>query len=171
MVPSMTRETTVLELQSKRPLFATVRLNKATGQNEYVNPLIASAPLMNVTTVSTGRWTDNDAISDDGIACLELHFWRPREERSSTDAHPDFTVDVAVPLWWTEPMYLLAMDRSIQKTKAISIFPATTLRPGYNTVNFVHFLYDIMPNNDDVECNDMMSGLPRRRVEGTVDAT
>jgi hypothetical protein len=95
MAPSTTRTTTVLELQSKTALYATVRLNKA-GQKEYVNPLRKRAPVMHVTNISTGRWTD---ASDDGIACLELHFRRQHDE-GSTD--PDFTVDVVVPSLWTE---------------------------------------------------------------------
>jgi hypothetical protein len=111
MAPSMTRATIVLELQSNTPLFATVRVNKA-AQKEYVNPLCMRDAVMRVNNVSTGRWT---AASDDGIACLELHFWRQRDERST---------DVAVPSSWTEPMYRRAMDTTIKDAKGISILPA-----------------------------------------------
>jgi hypothetical protein len=157
MAPSMIRATTVLELQSKNtPLFATVRVNKA-GQKEYVNPLCQRTPVVHVSNVSTGRRTD---ASDDGITCLELFFWS-QGHGQSTD--PDFTADVAVPSSWTEHMYLRAIDTTIKNLKGISILPASTLSPGYNSVNCVHFLFD-MPN-DNVEFIKMMSGLVPRHAE------
>jgi hypothetical protein len=149
MAPSMTRATTVLQLQSNTPLFATVRLNKE-GQKEYVHPLRNRAPVMHVNYVSTGRW--KDLSDDDGIACLELHFWRSHPEDRSTD--PDFHVDVAVPSSWTEQMYLRAMDISIKNTKSISIVPASSLRPGCNTVNCVQFLFHM--SHDNVHLKKMM---------------
>ena len=167
MTPSTTRRTTtVLELQSNTPLFYTVRLNKTTGQKAYVNPLCNRAPVMYVNTVSTGEW--KDGFHDDGITCLELHFWRPREEESTSTDSPDFTVDVAVPSSWTDQMYLRAMDVSIKNIKGISILPANLLCPGYNTVNHVQCLLDIP--HDDVALKEMMCGLIPRCVE-EVDAT
>ncbi len=70
---------------------------------------------MHANLVSTVRWID---ASDDGIACLELHFLRQCDERS-TD--PDFTVDAVVPSSWTEQMYLRTMDTTI-KDSMESIF-------------------------------------------------
>jgi hypothetical protein len=156
----MTRATIVLELQSNTPLFATVRVNKA-GQKECINPLCMRDAVMRVNTVSTGRWT---ASSDDGIAILELHFWRQRDERSTSTDSPDFTVDVALPSSWTDQMYIRAMEVSIKKTKSISIVPASLLCPGYNTVNCVQFLFHM--THDNVAFKKMMCGLPPRRLEG-----
>ena len=100
------------------------------------------------------------AASDDGIACLELHFWHQRDGQStcSTDSSPDFTIDVAVPSWWTEQMYLRAMQVSIKNNKCISIVPASLLSPNYNTVNSVQFLFHM--TNDNVALKEMMRGLP-----------
>jgi hypothetical protein len=100
-----------------------------------------------------------------GIACPELHFWRQRDERS-IDPYST-TVDVAVPSSWTEQMYLCAMNRTIKDTKDISILPTSALRPGYNSVNCMHFFYEMQ--NDNVAFNKMMCGLPCH-VEGA-DAT
>jgi hypothetical protein len=74
----------VLELQSNTALHATVRLSK-TGQKEYLRSLCKRALVIPANDVSTGRWID---ASDDGIAFLELRFWRQCDERL-TD--PDFT--------------------------------------------------------------------------------
>jgi hypothetical protein len=171
-----TRATTiVLELQSNTPLFATVRINEAnTGHTEIINPLRTRDPVMYVNTVSTGRRT---ATSDYGIARLELHFWRRQRDddeqcsrtcRSTDHSSPDMTLDVALPSWWKDQMYLRAMEVSIQNTESISFVPATLLSPayGYNTVNCVQCLFHL--TNDNERFEKMMFGLPRN-LEGADD--
>jgi hypothetical protein len=108
----MTRATIVLELQSNTPSFATVRINKA-GQKECINPLCMRAPVMHVNNISTERWP---AASDHEIACLELHFWRQRDDERSTD--------VTLPSSWTDLMYRHAMETTIKDTKGMNLLPA-----------------------------------------------
>jgi hypothetical protein len=66
---------------------------------------------------------ETDGCLGRGIACLELHLWRQRDEQStySTDS-PDFTIDVAVPSSWTEQMSLRAMEISIKNNKCSVLY-------------------------------------------------
>jgi hypothetical protein len=77
------------------------RVDKA-GREAYVNPLHKRAPVMHVNTVITG-WT---AALDD--ACLELHFWRHRDERLTDRGRNK---------------YRRAIETTIMDTKGISILP------------------------------------------------
>jgi hypothetical protein len=159
----MTRATIVLDLESNTPLFAIIR--DGPYQQGRAERICESSPYEGAGDACEYCINgETDGCLGRGIACLELHLWRQRDEQStySTDS-PDFTIDVAVPSSWTEQMSLRAMDVSIKNNKCISIVPATLLSPEYNTVNCVQFLFHM--SNDNVAFKEMMCGLPRN-LEG-----
>jgi hypothetical protein len=103
MSPSIGRVTIVLYSQSNTVIRGGPhsRVDKP-GREAYVNPLHKRAPVMHVNTVITG-WT---AALDD--ACLELHFWRHRDERLTDRGRNK---------------YRRAIETTIMDTKGISILP------------------------------------------------